>query len=94
MQFANVAEHLDVLVNNAGIYPDKGVNILTVPREHMERTFQTNTFGALEVTQAFVPLLRKAARRGWLMFRAAMGNWMACRPTCRAIVFPSWRSMA
>jgi NAD(P)-dependent dehydrogenase (short-subunit alcohol dehydrogenase family) len=26
----------------------------------MDRTFQTNTFGALEVTQAFVPYLRKS----------------------------------
>jgi NAD(P)-dependent dehydrogenase (short-subunit alcohol dehydrogenase family) len=26
----------------------------------MDRTFQTNTFGALEVTQAFLPYLRKS----------------------------------
>jgi NAD(P)-dependent dehydrogenase (short-subunit alcohol dehydrogenase family) len=55
-----VADHLDVLVNNAGIYPDKGLTILTLPRDHLDKTLQTNTFGPLEVTQAFLPFLRKA----------------------------------
>jgi NAD(P)-dependent dehydrogenase (short-subunit alcohol dehydrogenase family) len=58
--FAKISDHLDVLINNAGIYPDKGFNILTIPREQMAQTMQTNTFGALEVTQAFLPYLRKA----------------------------------
>src|SRR5437764_7889328 len=46
--FAGHADCLDVLVNNAGIYPDKGVDILTVSRDQLTRTFQTNTFGAVE----------------------------------------------
>jgi NAD(P)-dependent dehydrogenase (short-subunit alcohol dehydrogenase family) len=58
-RFSKIADHLDVLINNAGIYPDKGLTILTVSREQMDQTLQTNTFGALEVTQAFLPLLRK-----------------------------------
>ena len=60
-RFAAIAGHLDVLINNAGIYPDQGVSILTLPRGLLDRTFQTNTFGALEVTQAFLPYLRKAS---------------------------------
>jgi NAD(P)-dependent dehydrogenase (short-subunit alcohol dehydrogenase family) len=52
-------DHLDVLVNNAGIYPDKGFNILTITREQLVATFQTNTFGPLRVVQAFLPYLRK-----------------------------------
>jgi NAD(P)-dependent dehydrogenase (short-subunit alcohol dehydrogenase family) len=51
---------LDVLINNAGIYPDEGTSILTISRERMIATFQTNTFGALEVTQAFLPYLKKS----------------------------------
>jgi len=51
---------LDVLINNAGIYPDEGLSILTISREQMVNTFQTNTFGALETTQAFLPYLKKA----------------------------------
>ncbi len=58
--FAKSSDHLDVLINNAGIYPDEGVNILTVTRELLVKTFQTNTFGAIRVTQAFLPYLKKA----------------------------------
>jgi NAD(P)-dependent dehydrogenase (short-subunit alcohol dehydrogenase family) len=58
-EFPKHAQQLDVLINNAGIYPDKGVNILTASRERMDQTLQTNTLGALEVTQAFLPYLRK-----------------------------------
>jgi NAD(P)-dependent dehydrogenase (short-subunit alcohol dehydrogenase family) len=54
------APHLDVLINNAAIYPDQGVNILTLTRDRFTQTFQTNIFGALEVTQAFLPYLRKS----------------------------------
>src|SRR5688572_21201478 len=60
-QFAAIADHLDVLVNNAGIYPDEGLNIVTVPRNRMVETFQTNTFGPLEVTQAFLDYLKRSA---------------------------------
>jgi len=59
-EFAAIAERLDVLVNNAGVYPDQGVDILTVSRERLTSTFQTNTFGPVEVTQAFLPYLRKS----------------------------------
>jgi NAD(P)-dependent dehydrogenase (short-subunit alcohol dehydrogenase family) len=52
--------HLDVLINNAGIYPDEGMSVLTIKREQMVSTFQTNTFGALEMTQAFLPYMMKA----------------------------------
>jgi len=55
------ADHLDVLINNAGVYPDKGVGILAVSRERLAQTFQANTFGPVEVTQAFLPYLRKSA---------------------------------
>lgn len=48
---------LDVLINNAGIYPDEGVNILTISRELLTRTMNVNAFGAIRVTQAFLPLL-------------------------------------
>jgi NAD(P)-dependent dehydrogenase (short-subunit alcohol dehydrogenase family) len=58
---AEQTDRLDVLINNAGIYPDQGVSILDVTRDRMVETFQTNTFGPIEVTQAFLPLLRKSS---------------------------------
>jgi NAD(P)-dependent dehydrogenase (short-subunit alcohol dehydrogenase family) len=52
---------LDVLINNAAIYPDEGLDILTISREQLVKTFQTNTFGALRVSQAFLPFLKKSS---------------------------------
>ncbi len=54
-------DRLDVLVNNAGIYPDLDrINILNIDRELLDRAMQTNTYGALRTTQAFLPLLQQA----------------------------------
>ncbi|HEY1791083.1 MAG TPA: SDR family oxidoreductase [Verrucomicrobiae bacterium] len=58
-KFASIGQ-LDALINNAGIYPDEGTSILTISREQMVSTFQTNIFGALVVTQAFLPYLKKS----------------------------------
>jgi NAD(P)-dependent dehydrogenase (short-subunit alcohol dehydrogenase family) len=58
--FAGIASRLDVLINNAGVYPDQGLTVLTLPRDRLDQTLQTNTFGPLEVAQAFLPLLRQA----------------------------------
>lgn len=58
-QFSHLG-HLDALINNAGIYPDEGISVLAIRRDQLETTFRTNTFGALEVTQAFLPYLRKS----------------------------------
>ena len=58
--FSKESDQLDVLINNAGIYPDEGFNILTVPRELLSKTFQTNVFGAIRVIQAFLPFLSRA----------------------------------
>lgn len=55
--------HLNVLVNNAGIYPDEGVNILTVSRELLNLTMNTNAFSPIIVTQAFLPLLGATTAR-------------------------------
>jgi NAD(P)-dependent dehydrogenase (short-subunit alcohol dehydrogenase family) len=52
--------HLDVLVNNAGIYPDEGISILNISRELLSSTMDTNAFGPIIVSQAFLPLLEKA----------------------------------
>ena len=59
-EFAAIADRLNVLVNNSGIYPDEGQSILTIARRQMVNTFHTNTFGPLEVVQAFLPYLRRA----------------------------------
>lgn len=50
---------LDVLVNNAGIYPQGDTGILEISRENLNTTLQTNTLGPLSVVQTFLPALRR-----------------------------------
>jgi NAD(P)-dependent dehydrogenase (short-subunit alcohol dehydrogenase family) len=51
---------LDVLVNNAGILLDEDANITTLDPALLEETLQTNVYGPLRVSQAFLPLLKKS----------------------------------
>lgn len=53
-------DRLDVLINNAGIYPDRDVNILTIPRQLLASTFNTNTSGAIRMVQVLLPLLEQS----------------------------------
>jgi|SRR5262245_34535185 len=59
-EFSNIEDHLDVLVNNAGIIVDGDNAILEISDDLFRKTLETNTLGALRVTRAFVPLLRKS----------------------------------
>jgi NAD(P)-dependent dehydrogenase (short-subunit alcohol dehydrogenase family) len=59
-ELSNSADHLDVLVNNAGIIVDGDNAILEISDDLFRKTLETNTLGALRVTRAFVPLLRKS----------------------------------
>ena len=52
---------LDGLVNNAGIAVVGPVE--TVPLDDWRRQFETNVFGLIGVTQAFLPLLRRSRGR-------------------------------
>ncbi|WP_329546435.1 SDR family NAD(P)-dependent oxidoreductase [Streptomyces sp. NBC_01356] len=56
---------LDVLINNAGI-EERGANnavigAADVTADLMRSTFETNVFGVVRVTHAFLPLLRRSA---------------------------------
>ncbi len=60
-EFAGQNDHLDVLVNNAGILLDGDDAILKITTDMLQRTVQTNTFGPLIVAQAFQPMLAKSS---------------------------------
>ena len=51
---------LDVLVNNAGIIGVPGQQIDDLSAADMQRVYDTNVFGPVRVTQAFIPLLRRS----------------------------------
>jgi len=59
-EFAKAADHLDVLVNNAGIIVDGDNAILEISDELLRKTLETNTLGALRVTRACMPLLKES----------------------------------
>jgi NAD(P)-dependent dehydrogenase (short-subunit alcohol dehydrogenase family) len=60
-EFAQQADHLDVLVNNAGIIVDNDDAILKTTAEQFEITARTNALGPLLVAQAFRSLLAKSS---------------------------------
>jgi NAD(P)-dependent dehydrogenase (short-subunit alcohol dehydrogenase family) len=64
---------LDVLVNNAGVQLDD-LPPSRLPFEALRRTFDTNVFGAVLVTQAMLPLLRQAPAARIVNLGSAMGS--------------------
>ena len=53
--------HLDILVNNAGVSLENGsTKTSQVSLDTWRKTFDTNFFGVIAVTQAFLPLLEKS----------------------------------
>lgn len=54
---------LDVLVNNAGVFPEEGDEPLEkLPLECFEEAFAVNVVGVARVTRAFLPMLSRAVR--------------------------------
>lgn len=61
-EIASEYGRLDILVNNAAIRIEEyGKQPSEQPLQQWRKTFDTNLFGVVEVTQAFLPLIRKSA---------------------------------
>ena len=68
--------HLDVLVNNAGIWGGQiGLDDLTA--EQVRTVFDTNVFGIVRVTQAALPLLRRSANPVVVNVSSGLGSFWA-----------------
>jgi len=52
---------LDILVNNAGISSDEPKDVTEEDPEEFRRVYETNVFGVVAVTNAFLPTLRRSA---------------------------------
>lgn len=61
-EFLGDVGRVDALVNNAGVYLDRGVAALDVDLDVVRRTMEVNAYGPLRLCQALVPMMR---RRGY-----------------------------
>jgi len=60
---AKMIPGLDVLVNNAAIFPEEGnESIRDIDLAHFGAAFETNVTGTLRVTRAFLPLLERGTK--------------------------------
>ncbi|KAK2012107.1 short chain dehydrogenase [Colletotrichum eremochloae] len=65
---------LDVLVNNAGILLDRSPDAFTTTRDLFRKTFETNVFGTAVLSEAALPLLRKAENPRIIFVSSLMGS--------------------
>ncbi|MGA2574680.1 MAG: SDR family oxidoreductase [Bryobacteraceae bacterium] len=66
--------HLDVLVNNAGIAAQGDGLPSSCSLEAIERSFRVNFLGSVAVTQAMLPLLRKAPSASIVNVSSGLGS--------------------
>jgi len=65
---------LDVLVNNAGISLERGLDPTAVDADTVRRVFETNVFGVVAVTHAFLALLRRSPAARIVNVSSATGS--------------------
>ena len=75
-QVGNDHGRLDILVNNAGVLPEATAGDASRPLDLalFRTTFETNLFGAVAVTQGFLPLLRRSPAGRIVNVSSTMGS--------------------
>lgn len=68
------AGHLDVLINNAGILGEVAAPE-DMTADQVRHVYETNVFGLVRVTRAFLPLLRKGTDASVINITSGMGSF-------------------
>jgi NAD(P)-dependent dehydrogenase (short-subunit alcohol dehydrogenase family) len=67
--------HLDILINNAGVGIQDGTQKVSQQKlDTWRKTFDTNVFGLIAVTQAFMPLLEKSSAARIVNLSSILGS--------------------
>lgn len=80
-QVALYTPALDILINNAGINSletKKPLEEEDLTDGHLQKTMEVNAFGALRVTQKFLPLLEKGSRKLIINISSEAGSIANC----------------
>ncbi|WHY70064.1 SDR family NAD(P)-dependent oxidoreductase [Neobacillus sp. SuZ13] len=62
IKILEVTDHLDLLINNAGIALDFGILPSELKLETLRQGFDVNFFGTFQMIQTFLPLVKKSPR--------------------------------
>ena len=74
---------VDVLVNNAAVLLFESEDVLSIPADAYQSTFETNVFGAIEAARVFVPAMAAAGYGRVVNVSSGAGTrscgWRCCR---------------
>jgi len=73
-EVGRVVDQLDLLLNNAGIYPKDDGGLEALDLRKLIDAFDVNALGALRVTRAMLPLLRKGSGKRVIQMTSKMGS--------------------
>lgn len=65
---------LDILVNNAGVLLERGQKPSQMPLEALHRTYATNVYGVVALTNALLPLIRRSAAGRIVNLSSGLGS--------------------
>jgi NAD(P)-dependent dehydrogenase (short-subunit alcohol dehydrogenase family) len=71
---ASRTDRIEVLINNAGVYPKIGSVASGIDSSEMIRAFQINTLGPMHVITALLPLLRNGRKKILAQITSKMGS--------------------